>query len=249
MPEWWEDFFLDDAWQGAQIGLFTDEDNAAHADRVERALALEPGSRVLDVPCGTGRIAIELAARGYTVTGIDITERFLNEGRRIAEERGVAVEFMSGDMRALDLAGSDFDGAISGWGSWGYFDEEGDSAYGRGVAGALRPGGRFLIDCPSIESIFPNFKEKNWFRVGETTVLMETEFNLGTARVETQWTFIGTDGSERTRRSSIRIYTVHELTELLRAEGFDSFQALDDELEEFAIGSHRLWLVATKGES
>ncbi|MFB3739908.1 MAG: hypothetical protein ACE14W_13210 [Candidatus Velamenicoccus archaeovorus] len=72
---------------------------------------------------------------------------------------------------------------------------------------------------------------------------METSLAIGEGRVETAWTFVR--GDERhTERSSIRLYTLHELTELLREAGFSSFQARDDALEPFELGSRRLWLVA-----
>ncbi len=74
---------------------------------------------------------------------------------------------------------------------------------------------------------------------------METAYNLGEGRAETAWTFLRGEVRE-TIRTSMRIYTVHELTELLRGAGFTGFQVLTDELEEFEIGSHRLWMVATR---
>ena len=75
-----------------QLGLWTDdEDNRAAADKVERAVELERPARVLDVPCGEGRIAIELAARGHDVNAVDLNERFLADGRRKAQERGFSI--------------------------------------------------------------------------------------------------------------------------------------------------------------
>jgi 2-polyprenyl-3-methyl-5-hydroxy-6-metoxy-1,4-benzoquinol methylase len=47
-------------------------------------------ARVLDVPCGDGRISVELAARGHDFTGVDLNEAFLSRAARKAEERGVA---------------------------------------------------------------------------------------------------------------------------------------------------------------
>jgi hypothetical protein len=109
----------------------------------------------------------------------------------------------------------------------------------------LRPGGRLLIDTPSAETIYPHFRDKDWFEVKGTSVLMETTYNLGEGRVETAWNFLR-DEARETIRTSMRIYTVREMTDLLREAGFSGFQPLTDELEEFAIGSHRLWMVATR---
>ena len=57
---------------------------AQEVDHVVAALALEPGSRVLDVGCGPGRHAHELARRGITVHGVDISQPFVDIARRDA---------------------------------------------------------------------------------------------------------------------------------------------------------------------
>ena len=201
--------------------------------------------RVLDAPSGTGRIAIELAARGFAMTGIDLTPRFLEEGRGRAAERGVEVDLREGDLREPVAEAGTFDAVICFWGSLGYFDDAGDRAQAGAAAAALKPGGAYLIDVPVTESVYPHFRPRNWFEAGDTIVLQETAMLEGTGRIETTWTFLR-DGSPRTvRRSSIRLYSLHELTELLRDAGFSSFEARDDELEPFGLGSDRLGLVAT----
>jgi SAM-dependent methyltransferase len=247
MTDWWRTYFEAGGWQGVQLGIDANFDDPAQAELIERALALAPRSRVLDVPAGTGRIAIELAARGHRVTGVDLTERFLEAGRERAAARGVEVDLRQGDMRALDVAAGGFDAALCFWGSFGYFDAAGDEAFVRGVASALVPGGRFLIDTHTVESVLPNFRERGWWETGDLLVLIETEYVAGTGRIETDWTIVGPDGSRERQRSSVRLYTLAGLTALLEAAGFTSFEARDDDLEPFELGSHRLWLVATKG--
>jgi SAM-dependent methyltransferase len=241
VAEWWQDLFASPAWQAVQLGWSGVEDEVAQTDRLVAALGLEPGSRVLDVPCGTGRIAIQLAARGFDVVGLDITERFLDEGRAA----GPNVAFVHGDMRALPFE-DEFDATICFWGSFGYFDDAGNLDQARAAADALREGGRYLIDTPTLETILPRFQERNWFEVGDSLVLEERAFHVATSRIETWWTFVR-DGERSTQRSSMRIYSLRELTDLLRDAGFGSFTPRDDDLEEFGVGAHRLWLVATKG--
>src|ERR1700679_1481753 len=70
---------------------------AADAEKIERILALPAGSKVLDVPCGHGRIAIELAAHGHVVTGIDLAAEEIARARQTALERSVTVDFRIGD--------------------------------------------------------------------------------------------------------------------------------------------------------
>jgi SAM-dependent methyltransferase len=245
---WWSGFFEDPAWQRVQLGWGTLEDAADQAERAIRALGLEPGDAVLDVPCGDGRVAIELATRGLRVTGVDRTQAFLEAGRDRAAARGVAVDLRAGDMRE-PLGVEDADGALCFWGSFGYFDDEDNRRQAAAVAGALRPGGRYLIDTATLETLAVRFRPRDWFVADDVTVTTETALNLGEGRVETTWTFRRPGAEPATRRSSIRCYTLHELTDLLRMVGFASFTALDADLDPFELGSDRLWLVATKGEA
>jgi hypothetical protein len=66
MAEWWQGFF-GGLWQEAQLRQWTDEDNRAAADKIERAMKLHSGSTVLDVPCGDGRISLELASVHHSI--------------------------------------------------------------------------------------------------------------------------------------------------------------------------------------
>jgi SAM-dependent methyltransferase len=247
MTDWWEGFFGTEAWQAVQLGWSSLEDSADQVERVVRALALEPGARVLDVPCGDGRLAIELAGRGFAVTGVDRTPRFLEAGRARAAELGVEVDLREADMRQ-PVGVTGFDAAVCFWGSFGYFDDEGNRSQAVAACDALRPGGRFLIDTVSVESLASDFRPRNWFESHGTTVTMETSLDLGASRVDTAWTFLRPGEEPVTRRSSVRAYTLHELTELLHGVGFVAFTALDDALEPFELGADRLWLIATKGD-
>ena len=246
MTEWWEELFSSEGWQEVQLGWSELEDRADQTDRIEEALALEPRSSVVDVPCGTGRIAIELAARGYRVTGVDLVQRFLEEGQRQAADRRVDVEFRHGDMREPVAEGETYDAAICFWGSFGYFDHAGNLAQARAACAALRPGGRYLLDLATVETVAAHFRPRHWFASGGVTVTIENALAVGTSRIETDWTFHRPDRPPQTRHTSVRLYTLHELTELLREAGFAAFEARDDALDPFELGAERLWLVATK---
>jgi SAM-dependent methyltransferase len=244
MAEWWESFF-GGRWGDVQLewgGATTDEE----IDALEDRLGLRPGSHILDVPSGDGRIGRRLAARGYRVTGVDITDRFLDAGRRAAEVDRVEVRFVKADMRDLGFE-SEFDAAVNYWGSFGYFDEDGDRRFADVVARSLRRGGRFLIETHTLETVLPIFSEGTWQRVGEWFVLREQRYDHELARVDTEWTLIGPNGVRETADSSIRLYTYAELTSLLREVGFVSFDAYDTGSgEPFGLGADRLTLVATK---
>jgi SAM-dependent methyltransferase len=238
VAEWWQEMFELSPWQAVQLGWESLEDADHQVDLIVRAAGLEAGMRVLDVPCGTGRIAKRLAAQGLDVLGVDITDRFLDEARAA----GLTVEHA--DMRELPFE-EEFDAAICMWGSFGYFDRDGDLAQATAACRALRPGGRYLIDTHCLETLLPIFHEEGWFLSGDVYVLQRRAYVPGTGRIETGWTFLrGADRHVQT--TSIRVYSLHELTDLLSDAGFSTFTALDDDLEPLSIGSHRLWMVATK---
>jgi SAM-dependent methyltransferase len=236
--DWWREMFELAPWQAVQLGWDSLEDTDHQVDQIVRATGLEPGMRVLDVPCGTGRIARRLAARGIDVVGADITKRFLEEAR------ATGLEVYEADMRELPFD-EGFDVVVCMWGSFGYFDDAGNLAQARAACRSLRPGGRYLIDVPAAESLLPNFRERDWFTAGDIDVLERRSYVVGTGRIETEWTFVR-GGERRVQNTSIRVYTVRELTDLLADAGFTSFSALDDELEPYDLGSRRLWLIATK---
>jgi len=238
VSEWWQVMFELPPWQSVQLGWESLEDADHQIDGIVRVTGLEPGMRVLDVPCGTGRIAKRLSARGFDVVGVDLTERFLEEARAA----GVRVE--QADMRDLSFD-AEFDVAVCMWGSFGYFDEDGNLAQARAASRALRPGGRYLIDTVGAESLLADFRERDWFTAGDVDVMERRTYVVGTGRIETEWTFVSA-GARRVHTTSVRAYTVVEMTDLLSRAGFTSFATLDDEGATYGVGSRRLWMVATK---
>lgn len=239
---WWSDFF-NDLWIEVQRRSKSAEQSAREAAFICRALRLEKGARVLDVPCGVGRIAVELAALGHVVTGIDLTGDFIEDARRTAAGRGLDIQFMRGDMRELP-ARPEFDAVVCWWGSFGYFEDAENAAFLRAAARCLKPGGRILIDTHVMETLLPGMRERAWRRIGDILVLEERRYDFESSRTLTDWTFIR-DGSVYSNQTSIRLYSYGELTRMLADAGFDRFNAYGSiEEDPFQAGSDRLYLVA-----
>ena len=159
MPErdhWFED--LADHLGAAYDRYAHTKGTVQEVDHVVAALGLEPGDRVLDVGCGTGRHAHELARRGIEVHGIDISQRFIDlaRSRSTSDERTAQMEsvrsslatFERGDARAMTFE-DEFDAVVClCQGAFGMMTADGDDdAVVAGMARALRPGGRLALSA------------------------------------------------------------------------------------------------------
>src|SRR4030088_3245366 len=95
--EWWRSWF-----GPGYLALYDEylaERTTVEIDQLETLLALRPPLRVLDLPCGQGRHAIELARRGYEVTGVDLSPFLLEVAEERAQGAGLRVRWLSGDIR------------------------------------------------------------------------------------------------------------------------------------------------------
>ena len=192
---------------------------SAQADFAARALRLAPGARVLDVACGVGRHAIELARRGYRVTGLDLSPTLLGIASARAEREGVAVEWVEADMRAIPFQNT-FDAALNLFSSWGYFENDAeDQRVLRSVANALKPGGRFLLEVGNHSWLGSHFEPRGWHEAGGVLVLEQRTINLVSGRIFVEMTVVYPDGRRRTWSYDLRLYTAPEVTRMLDDAG------------------------------
>ncbi len=245
-PNWFESFFSGlavDFWKAVIPREATSED----VEFLWKHLGLSAGSRVLDVPCGAGRLTIPLAARGCAMTGVDISDQFLEAARGAAAEHKLSVEWRQADMRALDWK-AEFDAAFCFGNSFGYLDDAGNAAFLAAVARALRPGGRFAIDYgQTAESIFPRLEARQEADMAGFHFVEDTRYDLLSGRIENRFTF-SRDGKSETKLASQRVYTLNEVVRLLADAGFETTGFFGSPRQEpFALGSHRLLIVGKKG--
>ncbi len=246
MPgEWWETFFDTvtlDCWRQ----VFSEDQTQLEADFLLGTLKLTPPAKILDVPCGEGRLCRAAAAQGFAMTGLDFSRVFLDEARRVASANSLQIKFHQGDMRHMTWE-AEFDGAFCMGGSWGYFDDAGHAEFLKSVFRALKPGGRFVLDASRVaELVFSVAREREWIRVGDMLFLEENSYNPALGRMETEYTFVR-DGQEAKKKSSDRIYTYREICRLLEGAGFAGIEGFGSfEMEPFRLGSRQLYLISRK---
>ena len=164
-------------WETLEGLLFPPEKLDAAADELDALLSLADidGGRALDVPCGVGRHAVELAGRGFEVTGVDATNRYLETARGRAEAAGVDPEFVEADMRAFARPEA-FDLVLNVYTSFGYFeDRTDDRRTARNFHESLAEGGRLVMSLTSKEVLAGTFRKRTWSEQDGTYLLEEHE--------------------------------------------------------------------------
>src|SRR5262245_47697177 len=150
------------------------EHTRAEVDFLEKMLGAR--MQLLDVACGGGRHALELARRGCRVTGLDISEEFLRQATATAQAEKLSAQFIYGDMRELRYE-NEFDGAYCFGNAFGYFPHADMTAFVAGVARALKPNGRFVVDAASAaESILPRLPGREWFELDDIMLLEDYRY-------------------------------------------------------------------------
>lgn len=217
MAEWFEEFF-DGLYAKVLPSTFDESETLEHVRIVKRLLRLGKGQRVLDIPCGMGRLTIPLARQGLTMTGVDLTASYIRRARRDARKEELEIEFVCGDMREIAFDG-EFDAAFNWYGSFGYFSDAENLVFCKNVFRALKPGGRFLVDGMNKSWVLAHFRPRDERIIGGVRIVERGRWDARSGRVLSTWTFSKGHVTER-RRVSMRVFNGAEMRSILRAAGF-----------------------------
>jgi SAM-dependent methyltransferase len=214
----------DDFWSDLAPFMFGQEAWSITPGQVSNALVLmgvEAGARILDLACGPGRHSIELARRGFEVTGVDRTTEYLEEARGRAELDNLSIEFVQDDMRRF-VRPDTFDAAFSMFTSFGYFEQPADNQQVLiNVYSSLKKGGVFLLDMVGREILARIFQSRDWREHNGTLLLHER-------KMENNWTIMRNrqilikDNQKKEFVITHWIYSGSELAEMFRESGFSS---------------------------
>jgi ubiquinone/menaquinone biosynthesis C-methylase UbiE len=227
-------------------GPLLEERSDADADLIERLLAPTPGSRILDLGCGHGRITNRLASRDITatVTGLDASALFLDHARADAEARGLTnVQYVLGDMRALPFESASFDIVISWFTSFGYFNDDENHRVLEEAQRILQPGGRVAIELNNLTDLLARWQPVTVIERDGAFAIDRPRLDPVSGRAVTERTIVR-DGRSRRLTFSVRMFVPAELRDWLAAAGFATTTFYDNRGDPLTATSRRAIAVA-----
>ena len=217
--DWHKKFFKNSFYNPASPAAV---ERAPHEARfVLRQLKLKKGSALLDLCCGPGRHAVEFAKKGLKVTGYDFSKEYLKEAAARAKKHKIPLRLTRGDMRALKYK-SEFDAAVNLFTSFGYFRKLSDDVKVlKGLARALKPGGRLMIDVIHGDFVRTHFHPRNWTELpGGGFHLEHASLQKNRQGVFNTWTVLKPGRKPASRSFYTRLYDKKNMSAALKKAGF-----------------------------
>ncbi len=235
MKQWYESLFEDYAHKYDNEPFV--QGTVGECDFIEQEVKRDKSIKILDIGCGTGRHAIELAKRGYNVTGIDFSENQIKRAREKAQEAGVTIDFQIQDARNLPFDG-EFDVAImlcEGGFSLMETDEMNFEIL-KNATKALKNKGKLIFT--TLNGLFPLFHSVNEFyesmqKEGQSQC-KECSFDLMTFRDYNTAVIEDDSGNKRELQCNERYYVPSEITWLLKNLGFKKIDIFGAKLGAFS---------------
>jgi SAM-dependent methyltransferase len=213
-------------WSTMRDGIFEPHRwAAAEAEVVQLLTLLElpVHAAVLDMPCGPGRHLIHLAARGLRVTGVDLTQSYLDEARARLSDAGLNAELVHADMREV-LRPASFDAILHLYSSFGYFDDPRDDLrLLRNMRESLREGGCAVLELAVLDGVVLDSPQQHALDDGSSIVESASRYDQN-GMLERDWEASGPSGTQRRWRAKHRLFRVSELEQMLRDAGFSSIR-------------------------
>ncbi len=222
-------------------------------DFIENEINYNKNVRILDIGCGTGRHSIELTKRGYTVTGIDLSESLLGRAREKATQQNITVDFQQQDARTLSFA-NEFDLVIMLCeGAFSLMEtDEMNYQILRNATLALKENGKIIFT--TLNGLFPLFHSVKDFINSNSSgdTVSENTFDLMTFREHSVYETQDDDGKKLSLHCNERYYVPSEITWLLKTLGFQTIDIFGAKLGAFSrddpltTGDYEMLVIAEK---
>ena len=233
MEKWYEELFTDYA-ETYDKEAFT-QGTLGECDFIEKEIGFDRTVPILDIGCGTGRHAVELAGRGYRVTGVDLSPSQIESARAKAAAVNAAVDFRVADACTLDFRGEFGLAILICEGAFPLMEtDEMNFRILAGAARALKPGGKFILT--TLNGLFPLSRSVKEFEA-ENLVEAESDdhaFDLMTFRMTSTLKVRDDNGRERVLSCNERYYVPSEMAWLLKAAGFETVEIFGCKIGAFS---------------
>ncbi|MCX6149527.1 MAG: class I SAM-dependent methyltransferase [Ignavibacteriales bacterium] len=230
--QWYEELFTNFA-ESYDNQVFV-KGTIGEVDFIEKEINHNKSFQIIDIGCGTGRHSIELALRGYKVTGIDLSDSQLAKANLKAKETGVNINFLKKDARNFSFP-NPFDFAMMICeGAFPLMEtDEMNFMILQNAYNALKQNGKFIFT--TLNGLFPLFHSVKDFinknSGGDET--SENTFDLMTFREYSIYETADDDGNKKSLKCNERYYVPSEITWLLKSIGFKNISIFGCEIGNF----------------
>lgn len=252
--DWWRTLFNSIYIKTDADVVENDANTIREIDLLVRTAGLEPNDRILDLCCGQGRHALELARRGFkNVTGVDRSRYLVRLARKRAKARNLNLSFHEGDARRFRLPEHSFQCVALMGNSFGYFDrEEDDVAVLEQVKRVLKPGGTLALDLTDGQWMRDHFEKRSWEWIDENHfVCRERSLTADRSRLVSREVVVHAErGVIADQFYAERLYSKEQIHELLEKVGFThirdhgSLAAESDRGQDLGMMSNRIFTTA-----
>jgi len=235
MKQWYESLFENYAKKYDEECFV--QGTMGECDFIEKETGHDKSLAILDIGCGTGRHAIELAKRGYAITGVDLSESQLAWAREKAARENLAIDFRRHDARDLPFK-EEFDLAIMLCEGGFPLMETDEMNYQilQSAARSLKPGGKLIFT--TLNGLFPLFHSVKDFLAAASKEGKATyegnSFDLMTFRDHNTTVIEDDSGNKKELQSNERYYVPSEITWLLKSLGFKRIDIFGAKLGAFS---------------
>jgi len=224
--QWYEELFENYA-KSYDKEDFT-QGTIGEVDFIEKEIAYDKTKKILDIGCGTGRHAIELAARGYDVTGIDLSESQLARAKEKAKEKNVDVNFIKKDARDFEFQ-DNFDVIILICEGAFPLMETDEMNYKilENISNSIDSGGKFIMT--TLNALYPLHKSTE-----ELVGCTNSSFDIITFRESSKYEITDDSGNKKNILCNDRYYVPTEISWLLKSVGFINIEIFGCKLGHFS---------------
>lgn len=200
-------------------------------DFLDSVLDLSSSSKILDVPCGTGRHSVLFARRGYDVTGVDISRDCLKIAKSDSAHKNA--RYVYGNMAQLQKFRGKFDVVLNLFTSFGYFatDKENEAVL-KQMTQALKPGGKLVLNLIDRDWLMKIYQPVRWFEENGILTMEASNYDSATKYNESQMVIIDKRKAKPILKHyhyhRVRLYSNAEMLRMLKKAGLRNIKVWGD---------------------